>query len=93
VCFGFSQGAVVWVYLSELFPLPFRARGQSFGSTVHWVVNAIIICSFPAMERRLGGKVFAYLAAVMFIQFFVILFAYRETKNTSLESLASSISN
>jgi sugar porter (SP) family MFS transporter len=93
VCFGFSQGAVVWVYLSELFPLPVRARGQSFGSTVLWVANAIIICSFPAIETRLGGKVFACLAVLMVIQFFVILFVYPETKHTNLESLASSIRN
>jgi MFS family permease len=91
--FGFSQGAVVWIYLSELFPLPVRARGQSFGSTVHWVANAIIIGSFPAIARSLGGKAFAGLAAMMAIQFFVILFVYPETKRTSLESLASRISN
>ena len=93
VFFGFSQGAVVWVYLSELFPLPVRARGQSFGSTVHWVTNAIIIGSFPSIEKSLGGKAFVCLAAVMAIQFFVILLIYPETKHTSLESLASSISN
>jgi MFS transporter, SP family, arabinose:H+ symporter len=93
VFFGFSQGVVVWVYLSELFPLPVRARGQSFGSTVHWVANAIIIASFPAIARSLGGKAFAGLAAMMAIQFFVILFVYPETKRTSLETLASRISN
>lgn len=91
--FGFSQGTVVWVYLSELFPLPVRARGQSFGSTVHWVANAIIIGSFPVVARSLGGKVFAGLAVMMVVQFFVILFVYPETKRTSLESLASRISN
>jgi sugar porter (SP) family MFS transporter len=93
VFFGFSQGAVVWVYLSELFPLPVRARGQSFGSSVHWVANAIIIGSFPAIARSLGGKAFAGLAAMMVIQFFVILFVYPETKRASLESLASRIGN
>jgi sugar porter (SP) family MFS transporter len=90
--FGFSQGAVVWVYLSELFPLPVRARGQSFGSTVHWVANAFIVASFPAIVSKVGGKVFVALAAVMLLQFFVIFFAYPETKQTSLESLASAIS-
>jgi sugar porter (SP) family MFS transporter len=90
--FGFSQGAVVWVYLSELFLLPVRARGQSFGSTVHWVANAFIVASFPAIVSKVGGKVFVALAAVMLLQFFVIFFAYPETKQTSLESLASAIS-
>jgi sugar porter (SP) family MFS transporter len=93
VFFGFSQGAVVWVYLSELFPLPVRARGQSFGSSVHWVANAIIVASFPAIARSLGARAFAGLAALMAIQFFVILFVYPETKRSSLESLASSISS
>jgi sugar porter (SP) family MFS transporter len=93
VFFGFSQGAVVWVYLSEIFPLPVRARGQSFGSTVHWVANAIIVGSFPAIANSLGGKVFVAFALVMAMQFFVILFAYPETKHVSLETLASGISH
>ena len=93
VFFGFSQGPIVWVYLSELFPLQVRARGQSFGTTVHWITNAIIIGSFPAISRSLGGKAFVGLAAMMAIQFFVILFAYPETKLASLESLASAIGN
>jgi sugar porter (SP) family MFS transporter len=91
--FGFSQGTVVWVYLSEIFPLPVRARGQSFGSTVHWVANAIIVGSFPAIANSLGGKVFVAFALVMAMQFFVILFAYPETKHVSLETLASGISH
>jgi sugar porter (SP) family MFS transporter len=91
--FGFSQGTVVWVYLSELFPLPVRARGQSFGSTVHWVANAFIVASFPAIVSKVGGKVFVGLAAVMLLQFLVILLAYPETKQASLESLASAISS
>lgn len=93
VFFAFSQGAVVWVYLSELFPLPVRARGQSFGSTVHWIANALIIASFPAIVARVGGMVFVALATVMLLQFFIILFAYPETKQTSLESLGSIIAN
>jgi len=90
--FGFSQGTVVWVYLSEIFPLPVRARGQSFGSSVHWVANAFIVGSFPAIASNLGRKIFVALAVLMAIQFFVVLFVYPETKRTSLESLASDVS-
>jgi MFS transporter, SP family, arabinose:H+ symporter len=91
--FSFSQGAVVWVYLSEIFPLAVRARGQSFGSTVHWVANALIIASFPTIAISLGSKVFVVLAVIMAIQFFVILLLYPETKHVGLESLASDISH
>lgn len=91
--FGFSQGAVVWVYLSEIFPLPVRARGQSLGSTVHWVANAFIVGSFPVIAISMGANIFVALAVLMAIQFFVILFVYPETKQTSLESLASGISH
>jgi sugar porter (SP) family MFS transporter len=90
-CFGFSQGVVVWVYLSEIFPLPVRARGQSLGSTVHWVINAIVVGAFPAVVNYLGGKVFLAFAVMMVLQFFTVLFVYPETKRASLESLASSI--
>jgi sugar porter (SP) family MFS transporter len=90
--FGFSQGTVVWVYLSEIFPLPVRARGQSFGSTVHWVTNALIVGSFPAIANIFGREIFVALAVLMAIQFFVVLCVYPETKHTSLESLASGIS-
>ena len=91
--FGFSQGTVIWVYLSEIFPLPVRARGQSFGSSVHWVTNAFIVGAFPAIASNLGGKIFVALAVFMAIQFFVVLLAYPETKRTSLESLASDVSD
>ena len=87
-----AAGTVVWVYLSEIFPLPVRARGQSFGSSVHWVANAFIVGSFPAIASNLGRKIFVALAVLMAIQFFVVLFVYPETKRTSLESLASDVS-
>jgi sugar porter (SP) family MFS transporter len=90
--FGLSQGTVVWVYLSEIFPLPVRARGQSFGSTVHWITNALIVGSFPVIASIFGREVFVALAVLMAIQFIVILLVYPETKHTSLESLASGIS-
>jgi sugar porter (SP) family MFS transporter len=91
VFFAFSQGTVIWVYLSEIFPLPVRARGQSMGSTVHWVANALIVGSFPVIVTSFGSTVFIFLSVLMAIQFFVILFLYPETKHIGLEAVPSVI--
>lgn len=85
-CFGFSQGIVIWVYLSEIFPLPVRARGQSLGSTVHWATNAFVVGTFPVLASHLGSRIFLGLAFLMAVQFFTILFLYPETRGRSLES-------
>jgi SP family arabinose:H+ symporter-like MFS transporter len=90
--FAFSQGTVIWVYLSEIFPLPVRGSGQTMGSVVHWVANALITGTFPVIVSGLGSKVFVVLAAIMALQFFVILFLYPETKSLGLEAVASAIS-
>ncbi|HZY64121.1 MAG TPA: sugar porter family MFS transporter [Edaphobacter sp.] len=91
--FGFSQGSIIWVYLSEIFPLPVRARGQSLGSTVHWVTNALVVAAFPTATSILGGKIFYVFASLMALQFLTILFVYPETKCVSLETLASEMSH
>jgi sugar porter (SP) family MFS transporter len=85
-CFGFSQGIVIWVYLSEIFPLPVRGRGQSLGSTVHWATNAFVVGTFPFLASHLGSKIFLGLALLMVVQFFTILLLYPETRGRSLES-------
>jgi sugar porter (SP) family MFS transporter len=90
--FAFSQGTVIWVYLSEIFPLPVRAKGQTMGSSVHWIANALITGSFPVIAAHLGSEVFSVLAAIMALQFLVILFIYPETRNLGLEAVASVIS-
>ena len=48
-CFAISQGAVVWVYVSEVFPNRVRSKGQSVGSSAHWITNAVISLVFPMM--------------------------------------------
>ncbi len=53
--FAISQGAVVWVYISEVFPTSVRAKGQSLGSSSHWVMNAIITAVFPVLAARSGS--------------------------------------
>lgn len=86
ICFGFSQGTVIWVYLSEIFPLHVRARGQSLGSVVHWITCAFVVGTFPAIMSSLGNKVFACFALMMILQFFTVLLFYPETKGKILES-------
>ncbi|HET7100570.1 MAG TPA: sugar porter family MFS transporter [Terriglobia bacterium] len=85
--FGFSQGAVIWVYLSEVFPNRVRAKGQSLGSFSHWVMNALISGIFPLMAASSGAYPFAFFSAMMVLQFFVVLFIYPETKGVTLEEM------
>ena len=85
--FAFSQGAVIWVYLSEVFPNRVRAKGQSLGSFSHWIMNALISWTFPLMADSSGGYPFAFFSAMMIVQFFVVLFFYPETKGISLEEM------
>jgi sugar porter (SP) family MFS transporter len=86
--FAVSQGAVVWVYLSEIFPNRVRAKGQSLGSLTHWLANAVIAYSFPQV-RGLGGGAwpFYFFAAMMLLQFVTVATIFPETKGLSLEEL------
>jgi len=85
--FAFSQGAVIWVYLSEVFPNRVRAGGQSLGSFSHWFMNALISGIFPMVAVKSGGYPFVLFSAMMVLQFFVVLFFYPETKGISLEGM------
>jgi MFS transporter, SP family, arabinose:H+ symporter len=85
--FAFSQGAVIWVYLSEVFPTRVRAKGQSLGSFTHWVMNAAISFAFPILAARSKTIPFAFFASMMLVQFFVVLFVYPETKGVTLEQM------
>lgn len=85
--FAFSQGAVIWVYISEVFPNRVRAKGQSLGSFSHWAMNALISGVFPLMAASSGGAPFVFFAAMMALQFFVVLFWYPETKGITLEQM------
>jgi sugar porter (SP) family MFS transporter len=85
--FAFSQGAVIWVYLSEIFPTPVRAKGQSLGSFTHWFMNALIAWTFPQIAKSSGAAPFALFSAMMVLQFFVVLFLFPETKGLSLERM------
>jgi MFS transporter, SP family, arabinose:H+ symporter len=85
--FGFSQGAVIWVYLGEVFPNAVRAKGQSLGSFSHWMMNFVISLVFPLMAASSGAYPFVFFSAMTVLQFFVVLFVYPETKGFSLEEM------
>ncbi len=87
--FAFSQGAVIWVYISEIFPTEVRARGQSIGSSTHWLMNAIIATLFPVVAAWSKGAPFVFFAAMVLIQFFVVLVFFPETKRAALEDISA----
>lgn len=85
--FAFSQGAVIWVFISEVFPNRVRAKGQSLGTFSHWFMNAVISGIFPLIAASSGGAPFVFFSLMMVLQFFVVLFLYPETKGVSLEQM------
>jgi MFS transporter, SP family, arabinose:H+ symporter len=85
--FAISQGAVIWVYIGEVFPNQVRAKGQSLGSSAHWVMNAAISLVFPQIAAKSHGYPFVFFAAMTALQFFVVLFFYPETKGITLEQM------
>ena len=90
--FAFSQGAVIWVFISEIFPNAVRAKGQALGSSTHWVMATVIAFTFPWFAEHLGGgNTFAFFCAMMVLQ---LLFVWRfmpETKGSSLEQVEKTL--
>ena len=90
--FAFSQGAVIWVFISEIFPNPVRAKGQTLGSATHWVMAAIIAFSFPYLaEKAGGGNTFLFFCVMMCIQLLFVWKLMPETKGKSLEQIEYSL--
>jgi sugar porter (SP) family MFS transporter len=89
--FAISQGAVIWVYLSEIFPTPVRARGQSLGSATHWIMNALISALFPAIAALSTSIPFVFFSLMMVLQFFLVLWFLPETKGVQLEQMGRAI--
>src|SRR5882672_3808106 len=89
--FAFSQGAVIWVYLSEIFPTAVRARGQSIGSATHWAMNAVLQFAFPYVAAHTRALPFVFFAACMALQFVVVAAFFPETRGVELESMESAI--
>jgi sugar porter (SP) family MFS transporter len=90
VFFAFSQGAVIWVFISEIFPNSVRSKGGSLGSTTHWVTAAIITTVFPDIVegfRKGGFYSFIFFAVMMLLQLIFIWRVMPETKGKSLEQI------
>ena len=92
---GFGQGAVIWVYISEVFPNAVRAKGQTLGSSTHWIMAMIISWSFPIFARNAGephaGAPFIFFAVMMIVQVVVVWWFYPETKRIPLEDMEKKI--
>jgi sugar porter (SP) family MFS transporter len=84
-----GQGAIIWVYISEIFPNHIRSYGQSFGISTHWILAAIIPSLIPFLFGSIGpGIVFAFFAFMMVLQLLFTHFIMPETKGVSLEDLS-----
>ena len=85
-----GQGAVIWVFISEIFPNRIRAKGQSFGAGVHWVFAAIITLLAPAVIATYQTNpwpIFSFFASMMVLQLVFSIFIMPETKGKSLEEI------
>lgn len=91
ISFASSQGAVIWVYISEIFPSRVRSRGQGIGSSAHWITNALIAAVFPAIAARSTSYPFYFFAAMMALQFVFVMFLFPETKGVSLEKIQAKL--
>ncbi len=89
--FAMSQGAVIWVYLSEIFPTAVRARGQSIGSATHWIMNALIAGLFPSIAALSRSLPFAFFSAMMLLQFVLVLCCLPETRGVALEHMQAAL--
>ena len=89
-----GQGAVIWVFISEIFPNHLRAKGQSFGSSIHWILASIITLFMPSLLSGLSnpGYIFLWFASFMVFQYLFAIYLMPETKNITLEKLSDSLS-
>ncbi|MFD0990340.1 sugar porter family MFS transporter [Mariniflexile jejuense] len=87
-----GQGTVIWVFISEIFPNHLRGFGQSFGSSVHWVLAAVVPSLVPILFSTIGaGMVFLIFAIMMVLQLLFVIFMMPETKGVSLEELSNKL--
>ena len=87
-----GQGAIIWVFISEIFPNNLRASGQSFGTSTHWILAAIIPSLVPILFSTIGpGVVFMVFAIMMVFQLLFVIFLMPETKGISLEELSKKL--
>jgi len=91
VSFAASQGAVIWVYISEIFPTPVRARGQSLGSAAHWIANAVISAAFPVIAMHTKALPFVVFAGITLIQAVVVPRFFPEPRGVELEDMGKAV--
>ncbi len=88
---AFGQGAVIWVFISEIFPTEVRSKGQTLGSFTHWFMAMLISWTFPLLAKDIGkpgaGIPFAFFAVMMLVQIFVVARFFPETKQVALEDM------
>jgi sugar porter (SP) family MFS transporter len=89
--FAFSQGAVIWVYIAEVFPTAVRARGQALGSSTHWLMDALIATAFPVIAVQSRGAPFVVFALAMVAQFVVVWLVFPETRRIALEDMQGAL--
>src|SRR4051812_23869798 len=83
--FAFSQGAVIWVFISEIFLTQISAKGQTLGSTTHWFMGDLIAFSFPYLAEKIGGgSTFLFFTVMMVAQLLFVWKLMPETKGRSL---------
>ena len=83
-----GQGAVIWVFISEIFPNRNRAAGQALGSSTHWIFAALLTLFFPIMTERMApGTIFAFFCFMMLLQLLWVRFMVHETKGVPLEKI------
>ena len=88
-----GQGTVIWVFISEIFPNHLRGSGQSFGSSVHWILAAVVPSLIPVLFATIGpGVVFSFFAFMMVLQLLFVAFVMPETKGVSLEDMQELLS-
>lgn len=85
--FAFSQGSVIFVYLSEIFPSRVRAQGQSLGCSTHWIMNALISAAFPVLAARSASGPFFLFFVMVVLQFFAVWLFFPETSGITLEEM------
>lgn len=85
--FACSSGAVIWVYISEVFPNAVRAKGQALGCFTHWFMCTLISWAFPAVAERAGTWAFAFFACMMAVQLVWVVFFMPETKGGTIEDI------
>jgi hypothetical protein len=90
--FAFSQGAVIWVFIAEIFPNQIRAKGQTLGSFTHWLMAALIAFTFPVIAEKFGGgSTFLFFTVMMILQLLFVWKLMPETKGQSLEQIERSL--